>query len=424
MALEYCLPRATAGPRARLIAFSILCVGLPGAGWADGLSLIDAVGGSVGSAPDLEAAAAGVQAARAAAAGAAMTPPWETTFTLENFAGGGAASGLDSAEGTIEFGRVVEARAKREQRMRASEAAVGYADAETTVVRTKRVARVCEQYIDTWVSQERARILIDVAEIGRGGVATTQRRVESGRSSEAELASARSLAAQAELEARLASTRRDAGLAALRVLRGSTASSAVVNLDWDGSVHDLEPLLPRFPAGIVRAEAERKQAEATLAYAMTQRSADWHMAAGVRRLEDIDTEALVFSVSRPLGAGKRAQPVIDEAAANLRRAEALGAAAAQDNQLERDQLRSEAELHRLELTTLEQSVVPQALRARDVYRRGYHLGRFSFVEVSTAERDLLNARTRVIDARAALASAELAYRILTGQWPEDAAHDK
>jgi cobalt-zinc-cadmium efflux system outer membrane protein len=423
VALKHCFPRAAAGPRARWIALSILCVGLPGAGWADGLKLIDAAGGSVGSAPDLQAATAGAQAARATAEGAALAPPWETTFTLENFAGGGAASGVDAAEGTIEFGRVVEARAKREQRMRASESAVGAADAATAVVRSERIAKVCEQYLDTWVSQERARILIDVVEIGRDGLAAAQRRVESGRSSEAELASTRSLAAQTELEARLASSQRDAGLAALRVLLGSSAPPAIVAIDWNGSVRDLEPLLPPFPAGAARAEAERKQAAAALAYAQTQRSADWHLAAGVRRLEDIDTEALVFSVSRPLGTSKRAQPVIDEAAANLRRAEALGAAAAQDLQLQRDQLRSEAELHRLELTTLEQSVIPQAERARDVYRRGYQLGRFSFIEISSAERDLLNSRTRVIDARAALASAELRYRILTGQWPEDASND-
>lgn len=409
---------------ARLLVLSLMCLAPWGArAQSPALKLSRAVALSVGGAPDIDAATAGVDAAKAASAGAALKTPWETTFTLENFAGGGTASGLDSAEATIEVGRTLESHEKREQRMHAAQAAVGSADVEVTVVRAERIKSVFARYVDAWASQERANVLSEIANMAQEGVAVAQRRVQSGRSSEAELASARSVAARAELEAQLESARYEAQLSGLRLLLDGAVESSIDTLVWDGSVRELEPLLPRTAAVVEKAEAERLQAEAELSYARTQGAADWQVAAGVRRLEELDTEALVFSVSRPWGTARRAQPAIDQATANLRRVSALAQVLTRDVGLQRESLRADAAARRMELSALEQTVIPQAVRARDVYRRGYALGRFSLVELSVAERDLLDARTRAVDARAGLASAELGYRMLTGRWLEDTDHD-
>lgn len=390
--------------------------------WAAGLTLPEAVGRAVDGAPTVAAAAAGFDAAGSAMQGAALRPPWESSLSVENFAGGGEARGFDAAEVTVEVGRTLESPIKIQARIDGAQASLILAQADLNQARVERFEAALSAFFDAWAAQERIAIVREVTQRSDEVVSLAGRRVESGRSSEAELAMARSASAQARLELRSEESRSMHAKQALALLL-QQPRNAPAAVDWDGSLQSLDRWMPVQPVAVASAQAASQQAKASVALAESQRIADWQVAAGVRRLEEMDTQALVFSVSRPWGSRDRARPAIDEASANLRRAEALAAAAAQDAQLQQHKYRAEIEVRRLELEALRQTIIPEAEHALTVYRRGYGLGRFSLIEVTNAERELLAARLRTVDARRSLALAETGYRLVAGAWLEAVEHD-
>ena len=116
---------------------------LPMVAMSDDLTRDAAVGRALASNPTLQAARAAIGAAEQQAKLEGMRPPLTVGAELENFAGTGSLSGLDSAETTVRLGRTFELGGKREARL-----AVGG-------------ARVAQQKHDAALARLEGRVALD-----------------------------------------------------------------------------------------------------------------------------------------------------------------------------------------------------------------------------------------------------------------------
>jgi len=141
---------------------------------------------------------------------------------------------------------------------------------------------------------------------------------------------------------------------------------------------------------------------------------DVTVAAGVRRLEEVDDVAFVAGVSAPLALFDRNQGARAAARAGVRstRHDQVSARALLAAELAREL--AELRAREAEVAQLRQHILPGATQAFDGVRQGYAQGRFRSLDVIDAQRRLFELRLSEIDALRAHAEARAAIRRLTG----------
>jgi outer membrane protein, heavy metal efflux system len=170
---------------------------------------------------------------------------------------------------------------------------------------------------------------------------------------------------------------------------------------------DKSPELARFAS-------EARAQEARIELARAQRRPDVSIAAGVRRLESFDDQALVASFSVPLGTRRRAE--LQERAARADR-----------NRIDRDREVRRLELHaelfdlyqeithaRTEAASLHEQVRPQAEAMLATTNDGYRAGRFSLLELADAQLQLIEVEREAISAAAQFHTLMVEIRRMIG----------
>jgi cobalt-zinc-cadmium efflux system outer membrane protein len=180
-----------------------------------------------------------------------------------------------------------------------------------------------------------------------------------------------------------------------------------------------EELAPRVADNpdLLRFATEQRLREAEAHLAATRQRPDWRVSAGVRHLEGIGEQALVFGVSVPLGAASRAAPAV-------KRAEAMG----RESTLRREAAELEARavlfdlyeeirhtIRRVEV--FDNEILPRARDIRNEIERGYSVGRFSHTALVNAQAELIAAAAARIDACADNHRLLVSIERLTGGEP-------
>lgn len=178
----------------------------------------------------------------------------------------------------------------------------------------------------------------------------------------------------------------------------------------------------RLPNGIEQRTA-MLEAEAIAARRRTAEASakpDLNLSLGVRRLEGLDDQGLVMSVSVPLGSRPRAAFSISEADAQLAALEARRDA----QRIERHQALfgkyQELNHARTEFEILRTRMLPKAEQALSFTRRGFEAGRFSFHQVAQAQGTLFSLRERSIEAAARYHTLLVEVERLAAVAPESA----
>ncbi|WP_299307117.1 TolC family protein [uncultured Croceicoccus sp.] len=356
----------------------------------------------VGPRAETDAAAALVDQAR-------LRPNPEMSFEVENIAGSGAFSGLQSTEYTLLLGQRVELGGKRSARIDAAEAqaALMSLKAQLTTVELGQLVR--ERYIAAAAAAARYDLARDVTARNEELARIARVLVEVGR--EPPLRALRADAALAEARARLLEAEAES----------LSARTALASL-WAGPEAPLVPaqfpeLVP--PASLMSevpqslryrvARAESTAAAAEIARQRSLRIPDPTVSAGVRRLEQTSDNAFVVGVSVPLPFRDRNQGNIAAAGARLRAATARQAVAQADYEQSVAAARARYRGADARVETLSQSSLPQAEEALRLVRIGYRNGRFALIEVLSAAQARDTIRETLIAAREqrGLAAAEL-----------------
>ena len=360
---------------------------------------------SLASNPSLLAEAADLRAIQVRAEREGLPTPYVAGGDLENFAGTGLMSGVRSAEATLRLGRVIELGGKQAARKALGEAEVARQRNLADTARIDIASRTTSRFIKVVADQQRleaAREQVRLADRTRAEVASW---VAAARNPESDLRAAEIALAEAEL----AREHAEHELASARVsLAASWGAFEPDFLAVSGDLREL-PSAPAFEALAARlpmATAQRHAALEGNAIAARRRVAetsampDINLSLGVRRLEALNDQALVMSVSIPFGSKRRASLGIAEADAQFVALQARR----ESQRIEGHQIlfeRYQELMHaRNEYEAVRTQMLPKADQALAFTRRGFEAGRFSFIALAQAQRTLFDLRKRSVDAAA------------------------
>jgi len=368
--------------------------------------------------PELASLCARIDAQRGHLQQAGLAPNPELHLEVEEFGGTGSVAGADAAELTLLASQRLETAGKRGKRQRVAQAGLELERLEYQIARAERLAAAELAFAQVLAAQARLQLLEELVQSATSSLGATQRLVAAGAASPIE--TTRAAVERAATEVQRASGRRD--LAAARARLAATWGAVAAEL---GRVEGALELVPEFAEPDARRLIEDSPRLALLGLELARRQAvvvledaravpDVTVAAGVRRLEEVDDVAFVAGVSAPLALFDRNQGARAAARAGVRstRHDQVSARALLAAELAREL--AELRAREAEVAQLRQHILPGSTQAFDGVRQGYAQGRFRSLDVIDAQRRLFELRLSEIDALRAHAEARAAIRRLTG----------
>lgn len=372
---------------------------------AEPLRLEVAIERALAAHPALAAEQARLRAVQARAGHDALPPPLVLGAQLEDVAGTGSVAGLDGAQATVQVEHTIELGGKRAARRAAGEAEVARQHHQLAATRLEVAVRLRARFIEAAVDQRRlsdARERLEQAQALRAEVA---RWVEAARNPESDLHAADMAVAEAELQVEHAEHELEAARVAL------AASLGLLQPDFGEVLMDLDalPPMPEFALLAQRLphtpDLRALQLEAEVAAARRRLAAasarpDLTLGVGVRRLEALNEQALVLSMSMPLGSRRRAAPLVSEAEARGAALEATHEELMVERHQQLFEMYQELRHARDEIEALRSRLMPQALAALDFNRRAFEAGRLSYMALAQSGQALIELRARHTEALA------------------------
>lgn len=369
------------------------------------LSLAQALQAALQGNPDLRTSAYELSASQARRVQAGLRPNPQLDVEFENFTGSDDYRGVDGLDTTLTLSQVVELGGKRVLRNSAAQADI---DAVSAAQRSRELdvlAEVTRRFLDVVVAQERSEFAAEAQQLTQQTLDAIAVRVDAGRSPEAERTRARIALLRAQVEHQQAQSALRSARYALTVLWGNpepgfrSARANLFQLQRMESVQALARRLDSTPDLLLWA-SEGRLREAQLRLAQAQARPDLTLSVGARQMQASSDVALVAGFSMALPWSDRNQGAIREAQVRVTQSQA---------QLDAARLKARATLLALhqQMTTAQQRVqllrseaLPLAEQALDQTRAGFQRGRFSFLELATAQEELLTLRAALIDAAA------------------------
>lgn len=397
--------------RAALLAVTIMSAN---AAQAQSLTLEEAIRQSVSSSPQGAATATRIEGLDAARAAADTRPAATIEGSVENIG----TPGFNEFQIDGTYNQTLERGGKRRARIELAEGEIGIAQAEALIRRLDLARQVQELYVETQTAAldlELARSRVEIAGALRSEV---QRRVDGARDPLFAGTRARTELAEAEVDLELAEHALDAAQARLALLTGN--DPAELTVVTEGFLEMVTPAieLRELPSiDLALYEARRGRADANYRLQQAYSRTDPTVYAGPRIFGSGDVAVVAgFSLPLPNRALNRAN--IDRAAAEQRQVEA-------DLAVERFQRRRDVALAagrveqaRHEAEAIQNRVIPGAEQTLREVRAGYNRGGFTFLDVSTAQTALHNARVRFVEALSEYHEAKVELDRLTGRFAD------
>lgn len=357
------------------------------------LTLPAAIELAIGSHPALRAAAHDVAASSAAIEQARQLPNPELSYLREG-------RDVGTRTTTIQLNQPIELGGKRRARVALAQAGLDVAVGERQARRQALRADVIAAYFDVLAARERAALAGQAATLAERSADVVSRRVAAGKASPVDAARARLVPVDARIE-------RDRAATALAIARQRLEALIGVPIAERALPAPQLPAPTALPAAPDRAERAPAVRRAGSELALQQARVDVERAArvpdltltlGSQRDDQVARRQAVVGVAIPLplfnrNAGnvvaareRAAQAQAQLAAARLEARSALAVAT-----LQYTQARDEAAL-------LAQTLVPDAQHVYESTLKGFEYGKFAFLDVLDAQRTLLQARTRQLQA--------------------------
>ena len=342
-------------------------------------------------------------AAEAQLNAAAMKPQWSVGLDVEDFFGTGSRSGFDGSQSTLRLSRIFQSDEARLGRMAVASAIGGQADNVIEAKRLDTLALLARRFIDVVYQQESLRLAGQSVKVWQAARDLALARERAGAAPTVDR-----LRTEIRVEnAKLAVENAEHELKAARVLLGATwggSTSDVVRARGSlCSLSDLPPfenLAARIAQNpdVLRFATEQRLQAAEAQLANVRRRPDWSISAGVRHIAAVDEQAVVFSVSVPLGAKARAEPDRRRATALVERSTLQEEAFALEVQATLFDIYQEV-LHSVnEVGVFDNEILPRARAIRTEIEKGYSVGRFSHTALVNAQTELLAAAAARLDA--------------------------
>ncbi len=361
---------------------------------AEELTLDAAIRRTLERSPALRAEGLSVDALQSQANLDGLAPAPTLGADLENVGGTGALSGVRSAEATLRLGQVIELGGKRAARL-----ARGLADVERqqNVVRQRRLDLATEttrRYIAVAEGQHELALAERQHAVARETESAVGQRVERGVAREADQALAQIAMVRSELAREHAEHELSSARFALVTLWGEaspTDISATGDLLALPSMPDFDTLASKLEStpeaeAFVR-DADRIAADRALAVAAAR--PDLSLSFGVRRLEALNDQGLVLSLSMPFGTAPRSSLAINRTHAEEAALDERRQAATLDARQQLFARYQELRHARTEFDALTNRMIPAAEKGVALTQAGYDEARYSFLQLAQTQAALL-----------------------------------
>jgi cobalt-zinc-cadmium efflux system outer membrane protein len=378
------------------------------------LSLRDAIEATLAENPQFQSFDFRERALKGEKQTANLNPPVRFGAEIENVIGTGDLNWFQSNEFTLSLSQVIELGDKRSARTAVVSRRQDLLTAEKRVLELELIGEVTRRYIGLASAQQKLATLTRSTALAREIVNTISTRVEAGRAPAAELSRA-----TAELELSLVdeqSARHEIDVTRVRLSSlwnelnpaFSTVSANLLNIGESTDITALLAILERNPAILIYADKSRLR-EAQLREAKNLRYGDIQVGIGIRHIAALNDSAFTMQATMPLFSQKRASGVITSARANLALVEADRTNALLRLSTQLIALGYQRSQARDEFLAIQENVLTQLQNAFDETRAAYEAGRYSFLELSSAQWALINAELRLINAatRVHLLTAEI-----------------
>lgn len=367
------------------------------------LSLREALSRTIDHNPDLKAYAFVLRAQDGRVQQSRSRPVPTLNASIDNVLGTGATSGLKSAEVTLGLSQWIELGDVREQRVAVAQVGRDVRVAEGEIRRLDLLAETVRRFVTLASLQESHELTHLGVELARKTLEAVEIRVTAARSPLAErdravVALERARIADQHAEHELTAARYE--LAAMWGSENPDFQSATADLFALPSVTDLAALrlaVENTP-DITRYFSEGRLRDSEMRLAMASRRPGVEVGAGIRRLQDTRDMAFVLSFSMPLRVNK-----INEGAIAESRALRDGAAVDREATLLRARTRlgtlyRELQDRGREVPALRDVALPRMEEALRNTEYAYERGRYGYLELVDAQRELLTLRRDLIDA--------------------------
>lgn len=371
------------------------------------LTLQTAVAAALQRNPALEHSEFELRVADARITHAGLRPNPTLSLALENF--GGSARGengdTDLLETTLSLSQVIELGGKRERRLDVARLSRNRATIEREAAQLDVLAEVTRRFIDVAELQEQLFLARRNTELADKTLQAISTRVEAARSPLAEQSRASISLNRAKLDEKAALLNLLSARRRLAALWSSTEPIfGDAKTDWFDlpPVASFEELVARVKSNpdflLFISESRVRDAEWQLAKAEAKSNVT--VGAGIRRFEESGDHAFVVNFSMPLALNNRNQSAIREASIRREQLQHDEQHAFIHTQTNLFAFYQSLEHARSEVEELSTHIVPQAEIALKQMRDGYERGRFSYLELSAAQRELIELQHTAIIAAA------------------------
>ncbi len=352
--------------------------------------------------PDLVAFGYQLDSQRGRIQQAGLRPNPQLDLFVENAAGTGPFSGVESTETTLSLFWVLE-RGKRERRVDVTRAGLTLLESDAQIERLDAAAETARLYLVCLEDQGLLQQAEDAVRFAQQTVEAIRNRVQAGRTPAADLARAEVVLAERRLTLeehehelvtslrRLAAQWGNTDPEFKRVQGDGTALPNPVSYERLRERVDQNPDLTRYLS-------ERRVREAEVRLAESRAKPNWRVSAGVRHFEQTGDQALVAGITIPLTTRNRNEGRIAETRAALAMTDANRRAERVRIETTLFQVYQELQ-HSLHVaTSLRDDILPRVERALRETERAYEAGRYGYLELRSAQDEALNARTAALVA--------------------------
>lgn len=343
----------------------------------------------------------------------------ELKLSIEDAVGSGRYEGFDSAQSTLSLEWVLE-RTIRRRRVVSAQAGSALLAADADILRLDLAAQTAQRFLSGLANQARLENADEAVSLAESTVSAVGRRVQAGKAPSAELIRAEAELATARLsrddvthELQIAYHRLSAQWGEIepgfsRVIGELLAVPTTEPFATIKERIGQNPQLARFVS-------QERVAKANLQLAEAKRWPTLRPSVGVRRFEATDDYAVVAEFTIPLPLLNRNQGRVSESRAALARTRADADATRVRVHTALFEVYEEMQHHLHRVSTLRDEVIPRLAKALEETRRGYEQGRYSYFEWRSVQADLLEARSKLVEASTGAHRLVIALERLTGE---------
>jgi len=366
------------------------------------ISLHEAVIKTIKHNPNLQVFGYQLKAQEGRVLQAGLAPSPELNVALEDVLGTDNYNGVDSAQATFSISWVVE-RGVRQRHIDAARAGSSLISVEADIRQLDAAAETARRYLVSLAYQARMVKADKTVQLAEETIEAVKKRVNAGKTPEAELFRAQAELARRNLEREdiehelLSANRQLAAQWGATTLNFTRVEGDIIKLPQLASFETLKSLLQQNPE-FARLLSDQRLKKTELKLAQAQNKPSWRVNAGVRHIGSSNNLAFVTGITIPFGERTRNPGRIAEARANLEKIDLEENAA---------RVRIETALyvmyeklqHSLHvINTVQSEIIPPLEQALTETRRAYNLGRYSYLEWRSVQAELLDAHNALIEA--------------------------